>query len=112
MSKTEHTPGPLTIPHDGDVWRIIGQGAMRDGKVYCHLASTTKGVQQRNGWNPIQVSDWINADLLLSYIIQREELMRKALAEISLCSMNSNSSKEECGQIARAAIAKAKGEQP
>ena len=34
----------------------------------------------------------------------------KALAEISLCSKNSASSKEECGQIARAAIAKAKGE--
>ena len=34
----------------------------------------------------------------------------EALAEISLCSQNSMSSKEECGRIARAAIAKATGE--
>ena len=34
----------------------------------------------------------------------------KALEEISLCSQNSMSSKDECGRIARAAIAKAKGE--
>lgn len=109
MSK--HTTGPLTIPHDGDIWRIVAQGATREGKVYCHLASTTKGVQQHNGWNPMQICDWIDADLVLSYAIQREELMRKALAEISLCSQNSASGKEECGQIARAAIAKATGEQ-
>ncbi len=108
----KHTPGPLTIPHDGDIWRILSQGAMREGKVYCHLASTTKGVQQRNGWNPMQICDWIDADLVLSCAIQREEIMRKALAEISLCSKNSTSSKEECGRIARAAIAKAEGDQP
>jgi hypothetical protein len=108
---TQHTPGPLTIPYDGDFWRIIGQGAMRDGKIYCHLASTTKGVQQKNGWNPMQLCDWIDSDLVLSCAIQREEIMRKALSEISLCSQNSASSKEECGAIARAAIAKATGEQ-
>lgn len=36
--------------------------------------------------------------------------MVDALHQISLCSQNSMSSKEECGRIARAAIAKAKGE--
>lgn len=79
MSK--HTSNSLTIPHDGDVWRILGQGAARDGKVYCHLASTTRGVQQRNGWNPMQIADWIDADLILSCAMQREELMRKDFAE-------------------------------
>lgn len=107
--KTKHTPDPFTIPHDGDTWRIVGQGMMREGKVYCHLASTTKGVQQRNGWNPMQICDWVEADLILSCAIQREDAMRKALAEISLCSQNSASSKEECGQIARDAIAKVTG---
>lgn len=34
----------------------------------------------------------------------------EALHQISLCSKNSMSSKEECGRIARAAIAKATGE--
>jgi hypothetical protein len=107
MSKCK--PEPLVIQHDGDTWRILGQGMMREGKVYCHLASTTKGVQQKNGWNPMQICDWVDADLVLSCAIQREEALKKALAEISLCSQNSASSKEECGRIARAAIAKATG---
>lgn len=37
---------------------------------------------------------------------QRNDLL-EALHEISLCAQNSGSSKEECGRIARAAIAKA-----
>ena len=56
----------LIIPHDGDTWRILGQGATRDGKVYCHLASTTQGRQQRNGWNPAQIGVWIDPDVILS----------------------------------------------
>jgi hypothetical protein len=102
---------PLTINHDGDTWRIVGQGAMREGKIYCHLASTTKGVQQKNGWNPMQICDWVDADLILSCAMQREEIMRTALHEISLASQNSMSSQRECGEIARAAIAKATGGQ-
>lgn len=49
-----------TIQHDGDTWRILAIGARRDGKAYCHLSSTTRSRQQRNGSNPIQMCDWID----------------------------------------------------
>jgi hypothetical protein len=68
----------LTINHDGDTWKVLGEGATRDGKVYCHLASTTRGRQQRNGWYPIQMGDWIEADHLLSAAIQQEEAARRS----------------------------------
>jgi len=29
------------IELDGDTWTILADGATRDGKTYCHLASTT-----------------------------------------------------------------------
>lgn len=38
--------------------------------------------------------------------------MRRALEQISLCSQNSMSSKEECGRIAREALAECKDERP
>lgn len=51
----------LKITHDGDTWRIVGTGAVReDGKTFCHLASTTRGRQQSNGWVPMQIGDWVN----------------------------------------------------
>lgn len=70
----------LTIDLDGDTWRIISQGALRDGKVYCHLASATRFRQQRNGRCPVQCCDWIDQDLILSAAIQREESARAAIA--------------------------------
>lgn len=30
----------LVIEHDGDTWRVIGQGATRPGQRLCHQAST------------------------------------------------------------------------
>jgi hypothetical protein len=48
------------IEYDNDVWRIISCGTREDGKVYCHLASTTQFRQQRNGDNPVQISDWLD----------------------------------------------------
>lgn len=68
-----------TIKHDGDTWRIVGLGAMRDGKIYCHLASTTRGVQQKTGWNPMQIGDWVDADLVRPCLVQREEEERQLL---------------------------------
>lgn len=62
----------ITIQHEGDTYRIIGQGATRDGKTYCHLASTTRGRQQRNGWYPAQIGDWIDNAVLLSAAVQEE----------------------------------------
>lgn len=69
----------LTIQHDGDTWRIVGQGSLRGGKVFCHLASTTRLRKQRNGSNPVQISDWIDQSVILSAAIQREEAARAAL---------------------------------
>jgi hypothetical protein len=51
----------LRVTHDGDTWRILGTGTTReDGKIFCHLASETRGRQQKNGWVPMQINDWIN----------------------------------------------------
>lgn len=52
-----------TLTHDGDTWRVLSVGAFRNGKVYCHLASTTRGTQQRNGFIPMQIADWIDVGL-------------------------------------------------
>lgn len=67
-----------TIQHDGDTWHILATGTARDGKVYCHLASTTRGRHQRNGWYPNQIGDWIDENALLSARIQHEERQRQA----------------------------------
>jgi len=47
------------ISHEGDDWRVLSTGAERDGLVFCHLASTTRFNQQRNGANPVQICDWV-----------------------------------------------------
>ena len=48
------------IQHDGDTWRVVSLGRVRDdGRVYAHLASTTRGFHQRNGFYPVQMCDWI-----------------------------------------------------
>ena len=56
------------IEHDGDTWNVLSTGAERDGKIYAHLASTTRISKQRNGDNPVQIGDWIDADLLSGHI--------------------------------------------
>ena len=66
------------IEHEGDTWRIIGEGALRDGKVYCHLASTTRERQQKNGRVPVQMADWIDQQVILAAAITGEEAERKA----------------------------------
>lgn len=53
-----------TVSIDGETWRILGIGATKtddEGRelVLCHLASTTRFRQQRNGANPIQMCDWV-----------------------------------------------------
>ena len=50
-----------TVQHNGEEWRVLSVGRQReDGKVYAHLASVTRGRQQRNGWYPVQIGDWID----------------------------------------------------
>lgn len=73
---TNRTRKMVTIQHDGDTWNILSEGATRDGKTYCHLASTTRFRQQRNGKNPVQICDWIDHAVILSGAIQQEEKAR------------------------------------
>ena len=49
----------IIINHDNDSWRVTNTGAVRDGAVYCHLASTTRFQSQANGQNPVQIGDFI-----------------------------------------------------
>jgi hypothetical protein len=53
-----------TITHGGDTWRVLSEGATVLGQTFCHLASTTRGRQQSNGWMPLQINDWIPDDQL------------------------------------------------
>ena len=53
-----------TVTVDGDTWKVIAVGAVRDDSVYCHLASTTRSRKQRNGDNPIQSCDFIAFEVL------------------------------------------------
>ena len=49
------------IDHDGDRWSVLSKGSVReDGFVYCHVASNTRAVRQRNGSRPVQIADWID----------------------------------------------------
>lgn len=53
------------IEHEGDRWRVISVGSEdAAGRVYCHLASTTRFCMQRNGSRPIQIGDWIPREVL------------------------------------------------
>lgn len=56
--------GEIIIEIDGDTWRVLGTGVDRDGKTFCHLASTTRFREQRNGPNPVQMCDWVESEKL------------------------------------------------
>lgn len=49
----------MTVRQDGDSWLIWGLGVERDGRVFCHLASKTQFVTQKNGRKPIQRHTWV-----------------------------------------------------
>lgn len=77
----------IEIKHEGDTWKILGQGASRDGKALCHLASTTRFRQQKNGPCPIQMMDWIEHERIL----QAEEELRRSAAITSYYEDRANS---------------------
>lgn len=52
------------IVHMGDVWKVIGVGAQREGNTFCHLASAHRGTKQKNGWVPAQINDWVDTAVL------------------------------------------------
>lgn len=67
----------IKIEHDGDTWNIVAEGVTRDGKTLCHLASTTRFRQQKSGPYPIQISDWIENERILSAAMRHEEESRR-----------------------------------
>lgn len=50
------------IKHDGDTWRVLSVGSFRDNKVFCHLVSTTRSTERKNGAHPLQITDWIEVE--------------------------------------------------
>lgn len=54
------------IVHAGHVWKVQGVGAQRNGSTICHLAHTSKGRQQKNGWVPVQIEDWVDTAVLVA----------------------------------------------
>lgn len=52
---------------DGDLWRIVGAGAVEGDRQYLHLASTTRFHQKRNGRCPVQMCAWIDMNDLTSH---------------------------------------------
>jgi hypothetical protein len=52
------------IVHIGHVWKVVGVGAQRDGNTFCHLLSIHRGRQQKNGWRPAQINDWVDTAVL------------------------------------------------
>lgn len=52
------------IVHMGDVWRIVSVGVTKDGNTFCHLASTSRGRKQKNGWYPLQINDWVDTAVI------------------------------------------------
>lgn len=71
----------LIINFKNEDWKILGQGTIRDGKVYCHLASLTRGTWQKNGFRPIQMADWVDQNIILASAIRKEEAQRKEFAK-------------------------------
>lgn len=60
MSHQTEFSGKIIV-HIGDTWKILTTGARTENNIYCHLASTHKGKQQKNGWMPQQICDWVDA---------------------------------------------------
>ncbi len=63
---------------NGDTWKLLGTGAKREGTTYCHLASTTRFREQRNGRVPIQMGEWV-PDHLLDELQTRDRAPQRPL---------------------------------
>jgi hypothetical protein len=63
-AKVARVPFTPFVRIGGDMWRILSLGATRDdGMTFAHLASVSHGRQQRNGWCPFQMADWIDLEV-------------------------------------------------
>lgn len=55
-----------TIVHMGEVWKVIGVGAQTENNTFCHLLNLHRGVQQKNGFRPAQINDWVDTAVLIA----------------------------------------------
>lgn len=53
-----------TIVYMGEVWKVIGVGAQNENNTFCHLLNLHRGRQQKNGWYPAQINDWVDTAVL------------------------------------------------
>jgi len=49
---------------EDDTFRVLAVGTVEAGRVYLHLASTTKFTQAKNGKHYRQIADWFPLDQL------------------------------------------------
>lgn len=52
------------IKLDGDSWRVLSTGVIKNGQTYCHLASVTRFKKQKNGDYPIQSCQFVDNKIL------------------------------------------------
>lgn len=55
-----------TLSYAGDTWTIVGVGTVTDDAAYLNLNSQTRGRQQRNGWMPVGIVDWIKLETIFA----------------------------------------------
>jgi hypothetical protein len=55
------------VQTDGDLWRIVGTGAIEGDRQYLHLASRTRFTEKRSGRCPVQMCAWIDLNDLTSH---------------------------------------------
>lgn len=61
IRRWESMQEPETISIKGEEWEIIGKGRVDEsGKTYCHLLIKTIGFNQKNGFYPVQMCEWID----------------------------------------------------
>jgi hypothetical protein len=57
-------PADAYVTVDGEEYRVVGTGAEKDSRLYCHLASITDFTMQKNGACPKQIMEWIPVEQL------------------------------------------------
>ena len=55
-----------TVVHMGEMWKVIGVGTQTENNTFCLLANLNRGKQQKNGFNPVQINDWVDTEVLKS----------------------------------------------
>ena len=53
----------ITIDGAGEC-RVISVGVTAEGATYVHVASTTRGTRQKNGYRPVQMCGWLRGQVL------------------------------------------------